>query len=464
MGQFALLSVCKEQPVREAFIHFLWRTARFDLRQLSTTTGQNISIQDFGTHNHDGGPDFTGAQIRIDGLQWAGHVEMHVNSSEWYDHGHDRDPAYDNVILHVVLAEDRPVFRRDGSRIPCLVIRGRIPPGILRSYWRLMHNEHWIPCQNQIHLVGEGIRQDWLGFLIRERLSEKSTQFLRQLSTQGRDWEGVFYRALSRTLGGRVNGPAMDMLASRLPLRMLLKHKHSLLQLEALLFGQSGLLPERVPDEDPYLLVLRREYDLLRAKYQLTPLPVATWRFLRMRPNGFPTVRIAQLAALLHRTGQLFGKALAAADQRELMNMFEVKLSNYWRSHYRFGKETAPRDRRLGDTMVRSLLINAVAPALDAYGQSRKAGKYRSRAVNLLQSIPAEDNAVLRKWRRMGWPATNAAESQGLLWLKKAYCDKGKCLDCPIGKELLNQTYRREDDGPLLSMNEEAVLYRLAEE
>ncbi|MTB49650.1 DUF2851 family protein [Lewinella sp. W8] len=448
--------------MREAFLHFIWRTGRFDLRQLRSTTGQDIQIHQFGAPNEDGGPDFLAAQVSIDGLQWAGQVEMHLNSSEWYDHGHERDPAYDNVILHVVLREDRPVFRADGSRIPCLELRGRIPPGILRSYWRLMHNENWIPCQHQLHYVGEDVREGWLGFLVRERLNAKGEYFLGTVHRGRRDWEACFFRALARSMGGRVNGEAMEMLTQALPLRILQKHQHSLLQLEALLFGQSGLLPSADGEQEEYTILLKREYALLRTKYGLTPLPAAAWRFLRMRPNGFPTVRIAQLAALLHRTGQLFSKALAATDQRELMNMFDVKLSNYWRSHYRFGVATETKDRRLGDDMVRSILINAVAPALEAYGRARKEGKYRNRAVSLLRALPAEDNSVIRRWRALGWTAGNAADSQALLSLKKEYCSRSRCLECPVGQEVLGQTYRKDGDGPILSLNERAVLYRIA--
>jgi hypothetical protein len=448
--------------MREAFLHFIWRTGRIDLRQLITTTGKSLQIHHLGEANEDAGPDFTSAQISVDGLRWAGQVEMHVNSCEWYDHGHERDPAYDNVILHVVLREDRPVFRADGSRIPCLELRGRIPPGILRSYWRLMHNENWIPCQHQLHYVADEIRQDWLDFLVRDRLSLKGGRFLNDVKDSDRDWESLFYRAVGRSMGGRVNGGAMDLLTQSLPLRILQRHKHSLLQLEALLFGQSGLLPNQDSGEEKYVSVLRREYDLLRIKYKLTPLSGASWRFLRMRPNGFPTVRIAQLAALLHRTGQLFSKALAAADDRELMNMFDLKLSNYWRSHYRFGTETEAKDRRLGDSMVRSIIINAVAPALDAYGRVRREGKYRNQAIRLLKALPAEDNSVIRRWNSLGWGAASAADSQGLLSLKKDYCSASRCLECPIGQDILGQTYQRGEEGPQLSLNEQAVLYQLA--
>lgn len=447
--------------MREDFIQFIWREGRFDLRDLRTTEGASLSIQDFGRHNRDAGPDFSGGQIRLNGLQWAGNIEMHTSASEWYKHGHQTDPAYDNVVLHVVLDEDEPVFRANGERIPCLELKGRIPAGLLKSYWRLEHSKSWIPCQEQLHLVDEPVRSNFLDEILRVRISTRARAFTDRMEHAGRDWEEAFYQSLARALGGRVNADAMDMLARSVPLRVLIKHKHSLLQLEALLFGQSSLLPDQQEGEDPYLTLLRREYTLLRVKHSLRPLPVTAWRYLRLRPNNFPTVRIAQLAAMLHRTGQLFGKSLAAADARELTNMFEVKLSNYWRTHYRFGKEGKPGERRLGASSVRSILINTIAPAFVAYGEYRLDDRYRDRALNLLRDLPAENNRILRQWGRLGVPARNAGESQALLHLKKEYCDRSRCLDCAVGCHLLKRTYG-PSEGPLLTVNEEAVLYELA--
>ncbi len=447
--------------MREDFLHFLWRQARFDLRELKTTTGATLSIQDFGRHNKDAGPDFSGGQVRIDGFQWAGNIELHLKSSEWYAHKHDTDAAYDNVILHVVLNEDRPVYRRNGERIPCLELQGRIPAGILRVYWRMQHNEHWIPCQYQLQQISLPDRKKWLEELITFRLRNKAQRFSQRMEHTHRDWEEAFYQSLARALGGRVNADAMDMLSRSVPLRVLLKHKHSLLQLEALLFGQSGLIPEASAQEDDYLVLLRREYTLLRVKYGLTPIPLTAWRYLRLRPNNFPTIRIAQLAAMLHRTGQLFGKSLAAADAKELMNMFEVKLSNYWRTHYRFGKAGRASQRRLGSGTVRSILINTIAPALIAYGEQRSDPRFRERGLQLLRALPAENNLILRKWAELGWGAQNAGESQALLELKTNFCDQRRCVDCAIGCQLLNRSYNREEDGPLLTLNEEASVWGL---
>ena len=444
--------------MREDFLHYLWRLARFDLRQLRTTEGEALTIQQFGTYNTDAGPDFDDARLRIGGLQWAGRVEIHVNSSEWHAHGHDDNPSYDGVILHVVLEEDQIIYRRDGSRIPCLELLHRIPPGVQATYWRLMHQADWVPCQPQLPTVTGPVRAIWLQRILAERLAHKAAKFTERLEVAQRDWEEAFYHCVARAMGGKVNVQAMEMLARSVPLRILLRHKHSLLQLEALLFGQSGLLPEHEAGEDSYLTRLRQEYELLRVKHALRPLPVTAWRFLRMRPNNFPTVRIAQLACLYYRSGQLFGKALAAAGAKELEAMFVVSLSNYWRTHYRFGPAVAPSERKLGKATIQNILINAVAPAYFAYGLLREDERYRERAMTLLDTLPPESNATITKWRKLGWSATNAGESQALLELKRQYCDPRRCTSCAIGCAILNRP--EPGDASPLVVREPVRIYR----
>lgn len=447
--------------MREDFLHYLWRLARFDLRDLRTTRGEPITIQHFGIHNTNAGPDFGEARLRIDGLQWAGKVEMHVKSSEWYAHGHDTDSAYDGVILHVVLEEDRVVYRRDGTRIPCLELNGRIPAGVRNRYWRLMHGANWVPCERGLPEVGDPVRRIWLQRVLAERLNRRAKAFATRLDRSGRDWEQAFYELVARAMGGSVNAEAMEMLARSLPLRVVLKHKHSLLQLEALFFGQSALLPAAEDGEDGYVTRLRREYALLRTKHGLNPIPAASWRFLRMRPNNFPTVRIAQLACLCYRSGQLFGKALAAVGAKELTNMFDVSLSNYWRTHYRFGPAVKAGERRLGTQTIRLLLINAVAPAYVAYARARREDRYRERALDLLEELPAERNAVVDRWRKLGWSAGSAAESQALLELKHEYCDARRCTSCTVGCAILGlDTETNEDE--VFAFEEEAAEYLVA--
>lgn len=449
--------------MREEFLHYLWRHQRFDCSNLLTTQGHAISLLARGDYNRDAGPDFADARLRINSTLWAGHVEIHVLSSDWLAHGHHEDPAYDNVILHVVLEEDEPVFRRSGSRIPCLELRGRIPPGLIRNWWRLQHNEYWVPCQYQLGAVPELTRSAWLDRLAVERLQRRTEQMARQLQENSRDWEETFYQYLVSGFGLKVNADAFAMLARITPCKLLLRHRDSLRQLEALLFGQAGLLPADSPEEYPQLLA--REYALLQRKYNLQPLAATAWKFMRLRPANFPTVRLAQLAMLLHRTGHLAGKVLAAAQLREIYNMFELELGGYWRQHYRFGTPaTRKHAGTLGPTTLRLFLINAIIPFIFLYGQERDDPRFRQRALDWLAALPAEDNRQIRQWKKLGWPARSALQSQALLELKHKWCEAGRCLDCSVGHVILNRS--DEDEGPtvLLTANEEARIYRISGE
>lgn len=441
--------------MREDFLHYLWRTASFDLLQLRTTNDQKIEIINFGTYNAaNAGPDFNGARLRLDGIDWAGHVEIHVRSSDWYAHEHQRDPAYENVILHVVLDEDEPIYRSNGTPIPCLELRGRVPANLINNYWCLLHSEYWIPCQTQLDTVSGLVRRQWMDGLLLERLNRKSKVLEAQLATCQRDWEAVFYQSVARSLGGKVNADAMEMLARSIPLKILLRHKHSQLQLEALLFGQSGLLPE--DGNEDYPKVLLREYRLLAKKYQLRALPVAVWRYLRLRPANFPTIRIAQLARLIATSGHLFSKILAASNTRELENMFEVELSNYWRDHYRFGQSSKRTFKRLGMSSIHSILINSAAPLLYLYGRLRDDDRFTIQAVDLLTSLPPEKNKLIDKWADNGIKALNAADTQALLELKHHYCERSGCLQCAIGNALLQQ---KQVKPPHRTLEEALVLY-----
>ena len=432
--------------MQEDFLHYIWRLQQFAHRELRTTEGETIEILDTGTHNHHDGPDFSLARIRIGEQLWVGNVEIHVQASEWRAHGHQHDVAYENVILHVVYTEDEPIYRDMGHRLPCLELRQRIAPNLLAAYRKLRHNEYWIACQHHFYLTSEMTRTLWLDRLLVERLQRRTEVLTEALAATQSDWEETYYRLLCRALGGSVNGDAFAQLAERTPLRILLRHKHSLLQLEALLFGQAGLLTEARKDDYPQLL--QREYRLLRQKYGLAPLTVSQWRFMRLRPANFPTVRIAQLATLLFRTGQLFSKTLAAQNSAELMNMFAVELSNYWRDHYVFDKATTVRSKRLGKATVQLLLINHVAPFLFFYGRHRNEAALQDQALALLEDMPPERNAVITEWEKLGLQPTSAYQTQALLELKKQYCTPKRCTSCALGHTILQQlsTLRAEKE------------------
>ena len=421
--------------MREDFLHFLWRWRRFDAQNLATTDGQALEILHPGEPNPHAGPDFFNARIRLDGTLWAGNVEIHLNASDWLAHRHDHDPAYENVVLHVVLDEDQRLRRPNGEALPCFTLRRRIPPQLLEKYLRLDHERAWIPCEKVYPEVPEIVRHNWLDRLLVERLEEKTGLVAQVVEASGRHWEEAFYRLLARNFGIKVNVEPFEALARSLPLRLLAKHKDHLFQLEALLFGQAGFLSESF--DDAYPRELAREYRFLQHKYGLTPLAAGQWKFFRLRPAGFPTVRLAQLAALLHRPDQLFSQLLAAPDTAAAEQLFTANLSDYWLTHFRFDKSAARRMKPLGREFVHLLLINTVAPFLFHYGRAQGRADLQDRALRLLDELPPEANTVVSGWAERGQRAQSAAHTQALLHLKTRYCDAKRCLECAIGNAIL---------------------------
>lgn len=421
--------------MKEDLLHYVWRMQRFNRTSLATTAKQPIEILQPGLHNTHAGPDFLNARIRIGDTLWAGNVEMHLKASDWLLHNHQADDAYKNVILHVVLEEDQPVRRENGEPIPCLEMKKRIPKKLAAHYLRLLHEESWIPCQAQLPQVNNLTRTLWLGRLAAERLEDKARASALELEQNKEDWEETFYQSLARSFGAKVNAEPMFLLARNTPLLLLGKHRNSLFQMEALLFGQSGLL--QGPFEEEYPLSLQREYLFLQKKYKLRPIPAQSWKFLRLRPANFPTIRIAQLATLYHRTSNLFSKALAAQEIREVENLFDVKLSNYWWTHYSFGKESPKKRKTLGRDTIHLIVINTIAPFLFLYGLRKGENRFQEKALELLENLPPEGNTVITRWEGLGLPADSAFHTQALLQLKNEYCAHKRCLECAIGNAIL---------------------------
>ncbi|MBC7773881.1 MAG: DUF2851 family protein [Phycisphaerae bacterium] len=421
--------------MRESFLHFLWRTRRFNAQNLLTTENQPIEIQIVGEQNTHAGPDFFNARLRIGDTIWAGNVEMHLQSSEWIVHGHCNDPAYDNVVLHVVLEEDQPILRGNGERIPCLELKDRIPPKILENYERLEHEQAWIPCQHFFRQVPVVIRLNWLDRLLVERLEMKTTAIAEALQATENHWEEAFYRLLARNFGLKVNAEPFEALARSLPLLTLAKHKSSLLQVEALLFGQAGFLQEKLKDEWP--IELAREYRHLAHKYGLEPLPKSQWKFLRLRPANFPTVRLAQFAGLIHQSAHLFSKILEANNLREIENLFDVQPSGYWSDHFQFDKPSIKREKTLGRDFVHLVVINTIVPFLFHYGKTKELEAPQKRALALLEELPPESNTILDGWTALSVPARHAFQTQALIHLKTRYCDQKRCLECAVGNAIL---------------------------
>ncbi len=421
--------------MKEDLLHYVWRLQRFDSTELQTTEGQPIRIQMIGEHNHHSGPDFTNARIEIGKTLWAGNVEMHLNASDWTKHKHQSDPAYDNVILHVVLDEDEKISRQNGSLIPCLELKKRISSKLSKVYQKFLHNEYWIPCQHHFYEVGRMTKVLWLDRLLVERLECKTIVIENRLQDNTNNWEATFYQILAKNFGVKVNAEPFERLARTLPLTILGKHKNDLFQIEALLFGQSGLLEGDFEDEYPNRL--KKEYEFLQKKYQLTPMEKTNWRFLRMRPANFPTIRIAQFAQLIFQSTHLFSKMLVAKNIREIENMFELKLSNYWQTHYVFDKESVKRNKSLGKSAIHLFIINTITPFLFLYGKWKGEEEYKDRAFQLLEEVPAEKNNIITKWEELGMIPKSAYETQALLQLKNEYCGKKRCLECSIGCGIL---------------------------
>lgn len=422
--------------MRESFLHFLWRWRRFDAQNLLSTEGQPIEILHPGEYNDHAGPDFFNARLRIGDTTWAGNVEIHLRASEWLAHRHSDDRAYDNVVLHVVLEEDQPVLRANGERIACLELRHRIPPKIWETYQRLEHEQAWIPCESFFPNTPDIVRLNWLDRVLVERLEQKTAAVAEMLAATGNHWEEAFYRVLARNFGLKVNAEPFEALARSLPLITLAKHKSSLVQVEALLFGQAGLLEEKFADTHP--LELQREYRHLAHKYQLVPLAASQWKFLRLRPANFPTVRIAQFAALVHQSAHLFSKILEANTLRELENLFEVQPGGYWRDHFQFDKPSVRRTKSLGRDFVHLLVINTIVPFLFFYGKEKSREELQKRAIRLLEELPPEANALVDGWAALlRSPARNAYQTQALIHLKTRYCDAKRCLECGVGNAIL---------------------------
>lgn len=424
--------------IKEEFLHYLWRLKRFDLQNLKSTTGEDLQIRSFGEYHQDAGPDFMNARVAIGTTLWAGNVEMHVLSSDWRRHRHHEDPAYRNVILHVVYEEDEPIFHPGGDRIPCLELKNRIPPMVHQRYQELLRNESWIPCQHLVKDIPDGLRELWLTRLAIERLEEKTTAIAATLASLKNDWEETLYRHLAYSFGVKINCEPFFQLACITPLKLIQKYQPYSLLVEALLFGQAGFL-ESFFYQDFYPSMLASEYRYLKNKHDLVPMQQSAWKFLRLRPASFPTLRIAQFSGLLHQYGQLFDKILSITDLDEMRALFQVPTAAYWDTHYTIDHPSAARPKTLGKNTIDLIVINTIAPIIFLYGEYKGDEAYKDHALNLLEKIKAEKNTIIEKWGELGIKAGQAAHSQALIHLKTHYCDQKRCLECSIGNAILNK-------------------------
>jgi hypothetical protein len=420
--------------MNEHFISYLWKNRYFN-PEIETETGENLVVTHPGDQNTDSGPDFFNARLRIGDTTWAGNVEIHVQASDWFKHGHHLDLAYDHVILHVVYCADRQVYHQNGEPVQTVVIENQFPARIFERYRQMMLNEQWIPCMNQLQPSLDYGFSLWAPALTTERMENKTSAISHLLTGSGDDWDEAFYRHLATAFGFKINSLPFEMLAKSLPLKIVRRHRESIVHLEALLYGQAGMLDRDFSDQYPCLLA--SEYDFFRGKYGLKPIPGSSWKFLRMRPYNFPTIRISQFAAFLNLTQARFFPLLEVGSLSGASGLFKIEASEYWNTHYIFDKATGIKPKIIGPTCSKLLVINGLAPFLFFYGREKGVYAICESVLDFLEESDGESNICIDQWKKAGLPASNALQTQALLQLKQFYCDKKRCLDCRIGNRLL---------------------------
>ncbi|CAL1516941.1 DUF2851 family protein [Chitinophaga sp. MM2321] len=419
-------------PLSEELFQHIWACRIFKQDNLVTTTGEPLQIIYPGWQNHHSGPDFTGAKIRIGNTVWAGAVELHLSTSDWFRHGHQHNKQYGRIILHVVFVHDLP--QREAGDAPCLELQQYIPKLLLQRYEWLRQSASFVPCADSAGDISRLIWLSWKERLLAERWENKMNGLRAWLLCNKYNWEEACYWAVAQSYGMPVNALPFLQMAQSLPYNILMRHKHQPLLTEALLFGQAGML--EADFIDVYPLQLQREYLHLRHKYQLQPIAPHHWNWLRMRPASFPTLRLAAFATLMQQTSHLFSRILEARELGELERLFFVRPSAYWQEHYRFGQPVTATHRP-GKQAVHAVLINTVLPLLYLYGQQKNTRYYQEKALHFLQQLPAEKNKITNAWEKLGVTQENAMESQALLQLKQYYCDEKRCLKCAIGMKIL---------------------------
>ncbi|RHI84549.1 MULTISPECIES: DUF2851 family protein [Phocaeicola] len=419
----------------EQLLHYVWKHKIFPLKELKTTTGQQVEVIDTGLANTDAGPDFFNAKLKLDGVLWIGNIEIHERSSDWFKHGHHADADYNSVILHIASEIDTEISRSNGERIPQIQLI--CPEAVRTNYKELLETDSYPPCYRIIPSLPPFTAHSWMTALQMERFEQKATLLNERLKRCQGNWEDAFFITLARNFGFGLNGDAFETWAHRLPFRAVDKHRNDLFQIEAIFFGQAGILEDS--DGDGYYLRLKKEYTYLQHKFGLIPMDASLWRFLRLRPANFPHIRIAQLACLYHRAYGLLSRIMETETLQGVRDILKGGTSEYWLTHYTFGGSSPSRPKTLSNTSLDLLIINTVVTFLYAYGLHKGNRVLCARAGSFLEELKAENNYITRMWEQCGMKASNAADSQALIQLKKEYCDKKKCLYCRIGYEYLKR-------------------------
>lgn len=423
--------------IQEAFLYFLWKYQYFNTKNLTTTLGESVSVESIGIRNGFAGPDFKESRVTINGMQWAGAVEMHVRSSDWFRHGHQHDANYENVVLHVVWEDDKAISLADGSIIPTIELQGLVKPEVLRRYRNMVESRSKIPCDQSLKQVKAITRLSMVERVLVSRIQEKASVFTQLLETNQNDWEETAYQWLIRGFGFKTNADNMQALAVSLPLKVLQKHRNQQHQIEALLFGQAGFLDVEIKADYP--AGLKKEYLFLKSKYGLkNKVHYNSWHFTKVRPNNYPTVRLAQLAGLITKFPHIFSFFSEISDFSSFMKDLEVKQSAYWTRHYAIDKPSKRLIGVLSKATRENLIINTTVPFLAAFAKARDNQAYMEKALNLLAGIPAERNHITDLWQRHGWNVSSAFDSQGLIQLYNQFCTQKRCVECSIGLALID--------------------------
>ncbi len=424
--------------MQEDFLHYLWKHKKFKTQGLKTAKQEAVTIINVGEHNHNTGPDFFNAQLKIGEQLWAGNVEIHIKSSDWFVHNHETDSNYDNVILHVVWEHDTEIFRKDNSEIPTLELKQYVSKEALANYQKLFSTaQKWINCEKDFAKVEDFTTNNWLERLYFERLERKATSIKEILKQSTNDWEAVLFKLLAKNFGLKVNGEAFLSVANAFDFSVVRKQQSKLSSLEALLFGQANLLEESF--QEPYYLQLQKEYAFLKQKFSLNAEHIIPLQFFRLRPPNFPTIRLSQLANVFHKNPNLFSEIIKAKSLETFYDLFSVGTSTFWDTHYTFGKVSKTSKKQVTKSFIDLLIINTIIPLKFSY--AKQMGKtVDDEILQLMQQIAPEKNSIIEKFNSLKPVSKSALQSQALLQLKAEYCDKNRCLQCAIGNTVLNRT------------------------
>lgn len=423
--------------MKESFLHYLWQYKKFNFSELQTTEGLPVTILHSGNYLQQSGPDFFNAQLIIGSQKWAGTVEIHLKSSDWYLHHHETDPAYENVILHVVWEHDTEVLRQNNSELPVLELKNYVDAEFVSQFQKLLSPKKWINCENDLSKIDAFTISNWKERLYFERLEERSKEIESLLRQTAHDWEAVFFLFLAKSFGLNVNGTLFFELMQSLPYLIIRKEQSDAVQLEALFLGRAGLL--ETDKEDVYFKDLKKRWNYLEQKYQIPQKILPQVHFFKLRPDNFPTIRLVQLAQLLHQKSNLFHQCMQIQTKNDFYQLFAVKPSVYWDTHYVFDKESKLKSKKLSKSFIDLLIVNTVLPFLFVYQRYQYSGD-SEQLITLASQIQAEKNVVLEKFSTLGMSSKNSYDTQALLQLKKHYCDLNQCLSCAIGQKLLNFT------------------------